>query len=237
MDDVQESINNVCNTLKNNTNEGFKGMTSNLLTNYIDIYENNTKKMDLKEIDASTLEIVFSRLADRIDQNIKDKIIHMVENWKFNNDKYSKYLLSIINELTNIYEKNKQIDDNIENFKNVCNNYLVNKEVKYDKFKIECKVEQINNNEEISLKNLSSGEKQILSLFSKLYLNLNNKNILLFDEPELSLSIIWQKKLIPDIVNSNRCGFIMAITHSPFIFDNDFKYDTKDIKEFISFRG
>ena len=44
---------------------------------------------------------------------------------------------------------------------------------------------------EISLKNLSSGEKQILSLFSKLYLNLNNKNILLFDEPELSLSIIW----------------------------------------------
>ncbi len=237
MDDVQESINNACNTLKNNTNEGFKEMTSNLLTNYIDIYENNTKKMDLKEIDASTLEIVFSRLADKIDQNIKDKIIHMVENWKFNNDKYSKYLLSIINELTNIYEKNKQIDDNIENFKNVCNNYLVNKEVKYDKFKIECKVEQINNNEEISLKNLSSGEKQILSLFSKLYLNLNNKNILLFDEPELSLSIIWQKKLIPDIVNSNRCGFIMAITHSPFIFDNDFKYDTKDIKEFISFRG
>lgn len=44
MDDVQESINNLCNTLKNNTNEGFKGMTSNLLTNYIDIYENNTKK-------------------------------------------------------------------------------------------------------------------------------------------------------------------------------------------------
>ena len=132
-------------------------MTSNLLTNYIDIYENNTKKMDLKEIDASTLEIVFSRLADRIDQNIKDKIIHMVENWKFNNYKYSKYLLSIINELTNIYEKNKQIDDNIENFKNVCNNYLVNKEVKYDKFKIECKVEQINNNEEISMFNRCLG--------------------------------------------------------------------------------
>ena len=107
--------------------------------------------------------------------------------------------------------------------------------MKYDKFKIECKVEHLNGNGEISLKNLSSGEKQILSLFSKLYLNLNDSNIVLFDEPELSLSLIWQKKLIPDIINSNRCGFIMAITHSPLVFDNEFKDNTRDIKEYIEF--
>jgi len=235
MDDVQEAIDNACNTLKNNTNEGFKAMTSNLLTNYIEIDENKNKDLNFKNFDASTLDIVFSRIADKIDPNVKDKIIYMVENKKIDNDKYSKYLLSIINELTNIYEKNKQFDDNIENFKNVCNNYLVNKQIKYDKFRIECKVEQSNGNGEISLKNLSSGEKQILSLFSKLYLNLNDSNIILFDEPELSLSLIWQKKLMPDIINSNRCGFVMAITHSPFIFDNDFKDNTRDIKEYIDF--
>lgn len=235
MDDVQEAIDNSCNTLKNNTNEGFKAMTSNLLTNYIEIDENDNKDINFKNFDASTLDIVFSRLADKIDPNVKDKIIYMVENKKFDNNKFSKYLLSIISELTNIYEKNKQIDDNIENFKNVCNNYLVNKQMKYDKFRIECKVEHLNGSGEISLKNLSSGEKQILSLFSKLYLNSNDNNIILFDEPELSLSLIWQKKLIPDIINSNRCGFIMAITHSPFIFDNDFNKNTRDIKEYIDF--
>lgn len=105
MDDVEKAIDNACNTLKNNTNEGFKAMTSNLLTNYIEIDENKNKDLNFKNFDASTLDIVFSRLADKIDPNVKDKIIYMVENKKFDNDKYSKYLLSIINELTNIYKK------------------------------------------------------------------------------------------------------------------------------------
>lgn len=238
MDDVEEAILNACTTLKNNTNEGFKEMTSNLLTNYIKIEENGLKNFEAfkeKKLDSSSLNIVFSRLADKIDTNVTRKITEMIENKNFNDDKYSRFLLTIINELSNIYEKNKQIDENLENFKTVCNNYLVNKKMVYDKFKIECKVIQDKDDTGISLKNLSSGEKQILSLFSKLYLNTNEKSIILFDEPELSLSIIWQKKLIPDIISSGKCGFIMVITHSPFIFDNDYKFHTMDIKEYIKY--
>lgn len=235
MDDVQESIDMACSTLKNNTNEGFKAMTSNLLTNYVNINEKNEKlDFNYKNFDASTLDIVFSRLADKIDPSVKNKITDMLDENTVLEDKYHQYLISIISELTSIYEKNKQIDDNLENFKNVCNTYLVNKSINYDKFKIECKVEQDNTKQPIMLKNLSSGEKQIISLFSKLYLNLEEKNIILFDEPELSLSILWQKKLVPDIINSNRCSFMAIITHSPFIFDNDFRERAIDIKEYIS---
>lgn len=235
MDDVRESIDMACSTLKNNTNEGFKAMTSNLLTNYVNINEKNEKlDFNYKNFDASTLDIVFSRLADKIDPSVKNKITDMLDENTVLEDKYHQYLISIISELTSIYEKNKQIDDNLENFKNVCNTYLVNKSINYDKFKIECKVEQDNTKQPIMLKNLSSGEKQIISLFSKLYLNLEEKNIILFDEPELSLSILWQKKLVPDIINSNRCSFMAIITHSPFIFDNDFRERAIDIKEYIS---
>lgn len=235
MDDVQESIDMACSTLKNNTNEGFKAMTSNLLTNYVNINEKNEKlDFNYKNFDASTLDIVFSRLADKIDPSVKNKITDMLDENTVLEDKYHQYLISIISELTSIYEKNKQIYDNLENFKNVCNTYLVNKSINYDKFKIECKVEQDNTKQPIMLKNLSSGEKQIISLFSKLYLNLEEKNIILFDEPELSLSILWQKKLVPDIINSNRCSFMAIITHSPFIFDNDFRERAIDIKEYIS---
>ena len=235
MDDVQESIDMACSTLKNNTNEGFKAMTSNLLTNYVNINEKNEKlDFNYKNFDASTLDIVFSRLSDKIDPSVKNKITDMLDENTVLEDKYHQYLISIISELTSIYEKNKQIDDNLENFKNVCNTYLVNKSINYDKFKIECKVEQDNTKQPIMLKNLSSGEKQIISLFSKLYLNLEEKNIILFDEPELSLSILWQKKLVPDIINSNRCSFMAIITHSPFIFDNDFRERAIDIKEYIS---
>lgn len=235
MDDVQESIDMACSMLKNNTNEGFKAMTSNLLTNYVNINENNEKlDFNYKNFDASTLDIVFSRLADKIDPSVKNKITDMLDENTVLGDKYHQYLISIISELTSIYEKNKQIDDNLENFKNVCNTYLVNKSINYDKFKIECKVEQNNTKQPIILKNLSSGEKQIISLFSKLYLNLEEKNIILFDEPELSLSILWQKRLVPDIINSSRCSFMAIITHSPFIFDNDFRERAIDIKEYIS---
>ncbi|RYE52160.1 MAG: N-acetylmuramic acid 6-phosphate etherase [Sphingobacteriales bacterium] len=41
------------------------------------------------------------------------------------------------------------------------------------------------------------------------------------DEPELSLSLDWQKKILVDVVNSPSCVQLIAITHSPFVFDNE----------------
>ena len=234
MDDVKKSIEKTCNSLRNNTNEGFKGMTSNLLTKFIEIVENNNTNNNVGKIDSSKLEIVFSRLTDEIKPKVKEKIISMVDGFDFENKEYNQFILSIVAELTNLYEKNKEIDENLENFKEVCNKYLVNKKVEYDKFKIECNVIQEKSRKVIDLKNLSSGEKQILSLFSKLYLNCKNNSIILFDEPELSLSILWQSHLIPDIIDSNKCGFICAVTHSPFIFDNKYELNTIDIKEYIT---
>jgi predicted ATPase len=47
------------------------------------------------------------------------------------------------------------------------------------------------------------------------------QKIVLIDEPELSLSLDWQKHLLPDVINSPGCAQLLAITHSPFIFDNE----------------
>ena len=59
-----------------------------------------------------------------------------------------------------------------------------------------------------------------LNRFSKIYLEKTENLIVLFDEPELSLSLPWQKRLLPDIMNSEKCKFLLAVTHSPFIFQN-----------------
>ena len=74
--------------------------------------------------------------------------------------------------------------------------------------------------EEVELNDLSSGEKQVISLLARLYLYPEEK-IVLIDEPELSLSIDWQKRLLPDLLFSPSCAQLLAITHSPFIFDNE----------------
>ncbi len=70
---------------------------------------------------------------------------------------------------------------------------------------------------------LSSGEKQIVSIFSKIILEDKEKIIALFDEPELSLSIEWQKDFLVDLSKSENLNFLMAVTHSPFIFENLFE--------------
>lgn len=72
---------------------------------------------------------------------------------------------------------------------------------------------------EVPLDALSSGEKQMISLFARLYLY-PGKKIVLIDEPELSLSIDWQRGILVDILLSPNCEQVVAITHSPFVFDN-----------------
>ena len=74
----------------------------------------------------------------------------------------------------------------------------------------------------IPLKLLSSGEKQILVLFYELIFNTNKNMILLIDEPELSLHIVWQEQFMDDlekIIKLNNIKVIVA-THSPQIINN-----------------
>src|SRR5690606_16383917 len=71
----------------------------------------------------------------------------------------------------------------------------------------------------VPLDSLSSGEKQMVSLFAKMFLYPKQK-IVLIDEPELSLSLDWQTQILPDILASPTCHQLIAITHSPFVFEN-----------------
>jgi len=65
---------------------------------------------------------------------------------------------------------------------------------------------------------LSSGEKQLLIILFQVFLQEQKPYILLLDEPEISLHLKWQFKLIETIrtINPN-CQLIIA-THSPGIF-------------------
>lgn len=66
---------------------------------------------------------------------------------------------------------------------------------------------------------LSSGEKQILAFFAFLLLRGSlDKKFIIIDEPELSLSVSWQKTLISDILSLSPSAYVVSATHSPFIF-------------------
>lgn len=102
----------------------------------------------------------------------------------------------------------------------------------YDEVRTEVLIEDKENGKKISFQNLSSGEKQILSLFCKIYLDTSKQVIFIIDEPELSLSIIWQRRLIEDIYNSGKIALLIATTHSPYIFKNKYRCYAKELATF-----
>ena len=118
----------------------------------------------------------------------------------------------------------EELESNIERFVERVNVYLgMSSEEKVLQYNPTEMVVQVLNSwtgTVIKMDDLSSGEKQVISLFSYLYLY-PEKNIVLIDEPELSLSIEWQRRLLMDVINSPTCTQLLAITHSPFIFDNE----------------
>ncbi len=74
----------------------------------------------------------------------------------------------------------------------------------------------------VKLKELSSGERQILVLIIHLVFNKasDSANIIIIDEPELSLHIAWQEMFCDKILEAN--GSLQAIlaTHSPSIISD-----------------
>jgi predicted ATP-dependent endonuclease of OLD family len=67
---------------------------------------------------------------------------------------------------------------------------------------------------------LSSGEKQMLAILLTVLVEDNQPTVLFMDEPEVSLHIEWQKRLIDLCVELNPQVQIILTTHSPAVVMN-----------------
>ncbi|MBY0221771.1 AAA family ATPase [Sporosarcina aquimarina] len=220
MVDVENTIKELLEKIRETSINSFNQMTAILLKQYVSNDLNSNSTNSHKDINVKDLEISLNRVGSEIEQSYKDRIIELVNSREIYLDE-NNYLFNFINNLLSSHEQLRTIDKRIELFVDVCNSYLVNKKYEFDASNVTLKIVNTNNNKVISLTNLSSGEKQIISTFSKIYLEYEKNYIILFDEPELSLSIEWQEKFIPDIINSGNCNQLICVTHSPFIFKED----------------
>lgn len=66
------------------------------------------------------------------------------------------------------------------------------------------------------LKNLSSGERQIITLIYAAT-HMSSQKVVLIDEPEISLHVDWQRRLISKMAEQLSSRQIIACTHSPTI--------------------
>ena len=63
---------------------------------------------------------------------------------------------------------------------------------------------------------LSSGERQIVTLIYATT-KMSKQDVILVDEPEISLNVDWQRKLLPEMVNQMPSKQLIVCTHSPII--------------------
>ncbi len=78
----------------------------------------------------------------------------------------------------------------------------------------------VDGNSDVTIQRLSSGEKQLLILFIEALLQRKKPYIFMADEPELSLHISWQRKILPAIRRINENAQIIVATHSPEVASN-----------------
>lgn len=217
MQDVELRIKQVLLQINEMSLTGFTTVTGQILTQMLKGFP-AVNEADLQILNKDDIEIILNRVRGNLSDSDRKKIIGFVERKRLSDKKDLVFFLS---KLIEVYEKQKELDNRIKNFVFVCNKYLVGKELVFDESSVSIDIMRKKTNQSVKLNQLSSGEKQIVSLFSKIYLEEHNSITVLFDEPELSLSIEWQKLLLPDIIKSGKCKFLLAVTHSPFIFKNE----------------
>ncbi len=233
MEDVTRNFERIKTQIKDSAFESFSKVTGEMLTQFIEGID-ITQEMKAS-IQPEILNIILSRVGEKnISKTEQEKIKALVQSGEINQNAKYNDLVYFLSKLINLYKQQQKFDEAIKKFREVCNKYLENKKIIYEDATAEIYIQQTRNDEPIELSKLSSGEKQIISLFSRVYLESSNDFILIFDEPELSLSVEWQRMLLPDILKSGKCKLLIAATHSPFIFDNELDANAYDLDDFMS---
>lgn len=223
--DVEERLSELTEEVQRKTNIGYRGISARIIEDLLAgrMESFSTSIMDLPEIE--TLKRFFSRVGGS--ENQTDGYLARIKNiyeQESERDHNKNTLLYFLSQLSKVIEQTRQIEAVIEKFVEKVNRYLGStsddKLLEYDPEKMKVSVKNNWTLEEVKFNDLSSGEKQVISLLSYLFLD-DSKKIILVDEPELSLSIDWQEQILVDMVSAESCHQLFAITHSPFIFDNE----------------
>jgi len=239
MEDVTNTIKEKTTEIKEKVRRDLSNLTGEYLRDVIQGAYRSGKSSELRELDSSRIDDIFGRIPSEIlpeqDQTMLRQIIAEINTTGTIDDK-NRVVAHFLTKLVQLYNKQQEDERDIRDFVKMCNDgYLSGKQFVYDNTSFDVQIVHQNISEsstELPMQSLSSGEKQIVSLFSHLYLSGNLGYFVVIDEPELSLSVPWQKRFLPDILE--RCAGLIAVTHSPFIFDNELRTYVHSLEEFVT---
>lgn len=137
-------------------------------------------------------------------------------------EEHAKALKIYFDDFDEKYKVYEDLINKLDMYTDIINSRLKFKNIKISRNEGIKIVDSENEEKTIPLNNLSSGEKQEIVLFYELIFESGNNELLLIDEPEISLHIAWQKMFMDDLLRIVKYKGINAIvaTHSPQIINN-----------------
>lgn len=144
--------------------------------------------------------------------------IKNIKNIKFIK-KYSNALRIYFDDFDKKYKKYENLVKKLDLYTEI-----IEKKLKFKKVKISISegikiIDAENIEKEIEISKLSSGEKHEIIMFYELIFETDEGILLLIDEPEISLHVVWQRKFIDDllkVIEDKKISVVIS-THSPQI--------------------
>lgn len=241
--DISERLGQLNNRMLLESNQGYREISANIINDMLDgSFDRDTPSL-VDGPDKESLALFFSRLKQGIHmigsfEGVRVPDIDRIYNEGASTISSSKFLKYFLGKLNSVIVAARSIEGLVEDFADHCNAYLGSgdpsvelgdkrapflqddKMLEIDRLTLQVSVISKSAKRAVPMDSLSSGEKQMVSLFAKLFLY-DGPKIVLIDEPELSLSIDWQRRILLDVVDAPTCAQLIAITHSPFVFDNE----------------
>lgn len=170
--------------------------------------------------------LVDKRMETRIDEHFAaaNEAATKLKNTDNRIDSKTLFIIPLINRTRTIVgfaqeleKQREELFSALHMFERTVNSFLNEKSIEVsDRGELQI-LPQGKNTGPIKWRHLSSGEKQILILLTQALLSEKNPAVYVADEPELSLHVDWQEKLLKALTQlAGRCQFIVA-THSPDI--------------------
>lgn len=176
MADVDRKIKRITKEILSSSVEWFSKVNGQMLSQLVDGFNvNDDLKNNVSKPEA--IKIVLDRIGNNIEEKYKEKILNLVGTGEIFRD--HDPLIYFISNLTKVYEQQKENDKAIQDFTRVCNKYLNDKALIYSESNVTVDIVRKKNNRPVDIETLSSGEKQIISLFSTLYLQ-KESNLAIF---------------------------------------------------------
>jgi len=224
MDEIVKKIETNAEFLKNMVISEFSNVATEYVKEMLQSKSLSGYIRTIKNVEDTTISRMIERLENtrfskNETENIKNIVLKIKQDSSPGGPENKKvYTALFISKMLEMEEKIAPVENQFRRFSTLCNAYLSRKKIVFNPKDYTLKI-FLPDEKPIDFNLLSSGEKQIITLFSYLVFSENkNKKIVLIDEPELSLSVLWQERLLVDL--SGLADSLIAATHSPFIFSD-----------------